>query len=332
MIFYLPLIASSMFTLNTPQDKRERVLNPFFSPAPGSEVFIFEEDAFAAARGKAEVKRLRGYITVSPPKNVCFSVKRSDDSPDEHICSKKVLSFTLSDMDRAGRITWLIKTSHDDMGTTLSWQTPYRIAILMPRTPDNKTLALDSSEFWQDAPPQYKFIKSCTDVSIPSTRRLELKMFTGETWIFYFPDIHKLLPQPEETPNLVIVSSGPKRSLAEAAKDKKEEEKKQSASQEVPAAKQEGTGTNKKDERPDNIADRKLWTISLRHSYEMSVESFHTDNMLTSGLKGRCRYNFTGPTEDLPTGRIECQDTPEFHMFLLPVTCLDKVKGDKAKS
>lgn len=329
MIFYLPLVASSMFNLNTPQDQRLETLKPFFQPAAGAEIFVSQEDASLAARGKIPVKKLRGYITVSPPRNTCFAIKRNEASPDEHICGKKTLVFTLADMDRAGKLTWNVKTSPDDIGTQLSWQTPYRIAILMPRTENKKNTA----EFWKDTPPLYKFIKSCTDVSIPSTRRIELKIFTGESWLFYFPEVHKLLPQPEEAPNLVIANTSSKRSITDAANEKKEAAAKKHDSADEPEKKgdPEKGDANPKDDRPDNFEDRKLWTISLRDSYEMSVENFHADNLTTSGLKGKCRYNFTGPPEDPTTGRIECQDTPEFHMFLLPVTCLSKVKGDRVR-
>ena len=328
MILITTLLTSSLFGLNTTEAERQKTLELYFSPAPNSTAQISAEDLRKTNR--KNYRKMRGFVTVTPPKGSCFVVTRNQSLPSDYICKRTPLAFNLSDIDRHGKLTWEVKTSPDDIGTILRWQTPYRTIIAIPR--DRKapitTGEKKPEDFWQSEPPKYIPIESCNDLSNENSRRIELKLFSGESWRFYFPFKHRLLPQPEEISNLEIANSSAKRSLSDAAKEKKPEPAKEPEKHgDDGAEKKEAAPV--KDERPNNYDDRKVWTVSLRNSFEMSSENFHSNNTNTSGDRGRCRYNFSGPDEDPTTGRIECQDTAEYHMLLIPVTCIAAVKGNK---
>jgi hypothetical protein len=327
MIIFATLLSSALFGLNTPEAERQEILKSFFNPPPNDIVKVSVDDLKDANR--SDLKKMRGFINVSPPKNTCFVVTRDQKTPGDYICKKTSLAFDLTDIDRHGKLTWEVKTSPDDIGTKVFWQTPYRTIIAVPKSRNEPVITKEKNpdDFWQSEPPKYLMIESCNDISNEYSRRIELKLFNGESWRFYFPFKHRLLPQPDEISNLEIANSSAKRSLSDAAKDKKQEPPKEASKSEAPAEKKVEAVV--KDEKPNNYEDRKSWTISLRNSYEMSSENFHANNTNISGDRGRCRYNFLGPEEDPKTGRIECQNTSEYHMLLIPTTCLDAVKGDK---
>jgi hypothetical protein len=327
MIIFATLLSTALFGLNTPEAERQETLKSFFNPPPNTFAKVSADDLKDANR--SELKKMRGFITVSPPKHTCFVITRDQKTPGDYICKKTSLAFDLTDIDRHGNLTWEVKTSADDIGTKVRWHTPYRTIIAIPRDRNEPVVTKEKTpeDFWQSAPPKYLMIESCNDISNENSRRIELKLFNGESWRFYFPFKHRLLPQPEEISNLEIANSSAKRSLSDAAKDKKQEPPKEAGHSEAPAEKKVEAVV--KDEKPNNYEDRKSWTISLRNSYEMSSENFHANNTNISGDRGRCRYNFLGPEEDPQTGRIECQNTSEYHMLLIPTTCLGAVKGDK---
>jgi hypothetical protein len=327
MSLFATLLATSIFGLNAPDAERQEKLKAFFDPAPNSNIEITVRNQ--KPNEKLNLKKFRGFISVKPPKGKCFVITRNPTIPSDYICKETPLAFDLTDIDRHGKLTWEVKTGADDTGTVIRWQTTYRTIVAIPRRKDDPppTAKSKPEDFWQSAPPEYLMIESCNDLSNENSRRIELKLFNGESWRLYFPPKHKLLPQPEEIQNLEIANAGGKRSLSDAAKDKKEEAKKPDAEKKVA----EGEGTEevkKKDELPNNYEDRKFWTISLRNSYVMSSENFHANNTNTSGDRGLCRYNFSGPEEDPQTGRIECQNTTGYHMLLIPTTCISAVKGD----
>lgn len=310
-------------------------VSTYFSPPPGSEVRVADSDLAKASTG-VQAGQLRGFIEVNPPKGKCLAVFRGEKSGAEHICKKTTLSFRLSEIDRAGVIRWEVKTTTVDPGTILSWRTPYRLAMVIARERGKSHPKADSEDYWRSLPPDYKYIQRCNDISEGGRRKLEVKLFSGESWRFTFPDRHVLLPQPESLPNLYISASGQKRGLpdgkpADESAPKAEEQKPAEPSEEQ-APEPPSDAPKKKVDKPSNTEDRKSWTVPLRGSYGMSADNFHPDSSQTPGTRGLCRYNFRGPENDPETGRMECQDTPYFHMVLLPMTCLAAVKGDKDPS
>lgn len=74
---------------------------------------------------------IKGYIEITPPKGRCFIIRRHLDQKDTNVCKSEFLSFSVSEIDRSGKINWLIIQGPNDTGTPLSWQTPYRKANII---------------------------------------------------------------------------------------------------------------------------------------------------------------------------------------------------------
>lgn len=300
-------------------EKRVAKLSLYFQPTPG-ETLRLDEAEVRDLGNRIPPAKLRGDITVSPPKGVCFTIQRPGDDPDEYVCKATVLKFRYADLDKNGYLKWQVSTGEGDFGTPLSWRSPYRVAIV---TPFNKTLA---------DPPEYRFIKSCDAITDPEKgRRIVLGLLGGETWIIRFPDKDALLLQPDPLPNLITNSvTGTKTSVADAEKNNKKAERKDTEGEVAEKAEGEGEAKATKPveapQRPQDEDDRVVWAIPRRHAYTMPASNFQPFGSVAPGMKGECRYNFHGPVEDPATGRIECHDVDGFKEVFIPLTCLGQMQ------
>jgi hypothetical protein len=154
-----------------PLSKRHQALKPLFDPPPGELVVLDPKevrDYGPASRTKASPSKLRGHIRVKPPKGQCLTVRKSPEDGDNIICKPQNLTFTLGEIDRAGRLTWTVITGEGDFGTELSWQTPYRLAIV------------ERMETPPEDPPHYLFIDRCeVDAQTALGRRVKINFFSG---------------------------------------------------------------------------------------------------------------------------------------------------------
>lgn len=307
--------ASALFPPHLPEPERVKQLSKFFDPAPGEEILLNEEEVRQQGL-KTKPENFRGFIKVSPPPGVCFTITRTVDQPDDYVCKPKSMSFRLVDLDRAGRLGWRVATGDDDFGTDLHWRSRYRTGIVMPfNIPD-------------EDPPVYQFISKCTIDRTPHGRRMRIGMLTGETWIVAFPDQHTLEPQPKPIPNLFMNVSSGKVSVKDAAKQKEAEAAKKGAAEAGAPAPEHGAAPSEEPAKPKEVAapsqddDRAIWAIPARNAYTMKGNAFMPHGSVPPGGKGRCRYNFQGPNEDPETGRLECHDVDGFKNILLPLTCL----------
>ncbi|TWW09981.1 hypothetical protein E3A20_08860 [Planctomyces bekefii] len=330
MIASTLLVAAALIPKDLPETTRVQRLSPFFSPKPGN-VLNVDADELRNLRTKIRPEALRGVIRVSPPKGTCFIITRMASQPDDRICKPKNLTFSLRDLNRAGQISWVIKTGDGDFGTTLVWPTPYRIAIV---TPFNNS---------PEDPPKYHFILSCKATKTEETRKIALEIDNGQTWTIRFPKVDTLEPQPKPLPNLYIVASGGKVSVKDAAEKKRAEEAAREAEaagapapDAAPAPGASGDGkdgdgkdgekSDKKPEEVDQSEDRVVWAIPARNSYGMNGSAFMPYGSVAGGSVGLCRYNYEGSTEDRWTGRVECHDVDGFRDVVLPVTCLRDIR------
>jgi hypothetical protein len=201
------LAGAALFPANATEAQRQARLAPLFAPRPG-EPLMLDPVEVRDARRKTSPLRLRGYVTVAPPKGHCLTLSRGEDIDDQVVCERTRVAFALEEMDRAGAITWRVATGDGDAGTDLRWPTPYRLAITEP---------YDTAA---DAPPVYELIASCTAARVDGARRIELALLSGKRWVIRLPDEDTLLPQPDPEPNLVLVTSGGKVSVKDASQAK----------------------------------------------------------------------------------------------------------------
>ena len=172
------LVATAMFSGEVPASERVRKLSAFFLPPPGTELALSDREVRDFA-GRVDPQLMRGFLTVNPPRGVCFTVRRDADTPDISICKSTQVSFLVTDLDRLGRLHWEVMTGEGDFGTELIWKTPYRAAVLTPIGADLGAI-------------QYKFIKECRAFNSAAGRRIEVALLSGETWAIDFPDKDEL--------------------------------------------------------------------------------------------------------------------------------------------
>jgi hypothetical protein len=326
----------------TRQAERASALSAYFEPRAGTSIEVDPVERRDAPRGFSPL-RLRGYITVTPPKGRCIVLTRLDSEPDDRVCKRTTLSFKVEDLDRLGRLTWRAKlTDEGDAveSVPLTWTTPYRVAVVR-RFDANET-----------EPPTYEVVSGCTaKIARPLGRQVHLSLLLGGTWVVRLPEKDQLVPQPPPVPNLVITKSGGKVSVKEAA-DKQRADGPKSEAKGTDKKPDEGHGAKAGEEHGDKTEgtqapedpeaaeiaeaermavsqhkDRAQWGIPARGAYGMSSDHFIPHGTVTPGLNGECRYTFQGPPEDETTGRIECHRTDGYQHVYIPVTCIGELRG-----
>jgi len=306
------LASSSFFVEGETEAERLKKLSPYFSPRIGEKVSIIETPIPKKYLTELPAK-MRGYIEVNPPKGHCFTINRGPSSQDAIVCKQTNVSFTLEDSTKEGVLKWIVYVDDNLIQTFLDWRAPYRIAYVIPITkPEN-------------AIPEYRYIKSCTaSVDDTGTRNIKLALLDGPVWYFRFPEKDILLPQPPKNRN-VLVSATDKISVTEAAEANRQKSQTKSGD----PSSQENLEIKARPKRIpiDFIADRKIWHIPMKDGYIMSSGNFMPRGDVTPGMKGECRYRFTGSYDDLDVGRIECKNADLYQFMYAPLTCL-KDLGD----
>jgi hypothetical protein len=282
----------SLITDRTTEAERYRILAPYVYPSPGS---ITEIDVLTNINsGEKDPFFWSGSVEFRPPKGVCFTVTRTLETPDEVICKRRSLKFTVKQLNPQGRLLWRIKTGPDDFGNEYYWQTPHRIAQVIKNGERAPVMVpLDRCVAHRDA----------------HTRRVILTTMAGEKWTINLPAVDKIAGTTEEAPNLYIANQ-PKSGGIDASSAVGKEE----------GAKGYDPLKDYEEPKPDDPVT-KHWVISRRNSYVMESSNFKiTDS--PPGMHGECRYRFRGAIDDKDSGWMECHETDRYDVVLMPITCL----------
>lgn len=276
------LLSPLIITKDMDETTRYSVLTPYFYPSFNNIVSINKDDLYN--KNIKNPLKMKGFITVSPPKGICFIINRNSQIPNDIICKSTKLSFTLDEIDKSGKINWQISTSQYDFPYTYSWQTPHRIAKVIPL---GEKLEIPIP------------IDRCIPHVNKHERKIILKLMNGKNWIIQFPQKDVLTPQPPPTPNLYI------------AKHRK-----------IGVSKDGITSTNLLPQVKGSINDpvTKYWAIPIRNSFEMSASNFISD-LSPSGIKGKCLYQLSNAPEDTQSGWIECHQTAEYEVVFTHLEC-----------
>jgi len=275
------------------ESERYRILAPYFRPAPGDAIEVNPNDIIND--GVTDPLKLAAVIHVQPPKGVCFTITRDEDERDRRICQPEELKFRLEEIDKAGRITWKIKTGKGDFGHSYHWQTPHRIADVIPA---GKKL---------DKLHEKVVIRGCSAHNSDANRRLFLKLMNGKYWVINFPEKDLLLPQPDEPPNLFIAGARADAGL--------------SADSKAPQAKSQ----RKKGERAQhNDPVTRYWAVPDRRSFRMNASNFKTADA-APGMRGECHYQLKDAPHDPTSGWIECHETDDFDVVFVHLTCANAI-------
>ncbi len=250
-----------------------------------------------------------GYITVTPPKGHCFTIYRGASVEDITVCKKENVRFTLNEATREGWLSWTIFIDDNMEETQADWLSPVRIAYIV----DSIKPA--------DSAPEHRFISGCianTDNS--GRRRIELQLLNGPKWLIRLPKKDVPLPQPPNRPNLVVNIQG-RASITKSDVASKDD----TAGGENKAPPKRSVA----EKTFDFKADRKEWHIPMEDGYKMNSSNFMGGGDVTPGMKGKCRYRFSGTKADPNVGRIECKGTSMFKFVYAPLTCINDLGGPR---
>jgi hypothetical protein len=292
-------LAPSLIPPNIPNAEAVKIVAPFFAPAPGNSLTI---DSYDREHKLADPLSIRGFVTVTPPKDRCLIIKKNDELPDVKVCKKQQVTFSLRELDVGGRINWTVFTGMNDSGTSLTWPTPYRLAQVVPAGEFKNMLG------------EYVPVLSCKSWVAEDQRLIELTLASGPKWRIHFPDVDTLAPQPEESPNLFVRLG--KAKAAEAARAE--------GSHDSPPAEGHASATpppnsffakNKKEE--EQVYP---WNVNARGAFEMNSARLMTSDA-PLGLSGKCRYKYSDAPQDETSGIIECFNLDSFDAVLTHLPC-----------
>lgn len=302
-----------LFPPETALAKRVEILKPFFSPQPGTMVYADRADLIKKKDTPASIK---GYIEITPPKGQCFIIRRHLDQKDTNVCKSEFLSFSVKEIDNAGKLNWLVIQGPNDTGTALSWQTPYRKAKIIKLGEFNGGLEHNH------------YIKSCKATITPFQKKLNLELMDGKTWTILFPDKDIQIKKPEYVPNLfvrVLTNRGDGKVLTSDYKMWGEEDGKQKTSpgadetEKVSRLAQKLSGNYK-------IKKKESFKFSLRNQQTYEMESSQLlENNTPKGILGKCRYRFIGAPDDPESGVIECFNTEAYDALYTHLTCASEL-------
>ncbi len=173
--FVVPMLfaANALLTDGMTEAQRLNALKPFITPPPGSTLKLADYEI--RDRKAQDGMKLRGFIHFNPPKGTCFTVTRWRDQDDDVICKARELSFSVKDLDAAGRLRWHISTGGKDFGQEYIWHSPYRAAQVI-RAGNDK--AHEPTEL---------ALLNCKAEVLPEHFQIVLHLHRNRYWTIRFP-------------------------------------------------------------------------------------------------------------------------------------------------
>jgi hypothetical protein len=315
------LLAAGIIPPNAPLAKRLEILSSHISPKPGSNIEIDKSLLNGEAITTKNPGKLFGWIKVSPPKGQCFIVTTNPERADQMVCKPTNLKWLLEEIDKEkGTVSWIVKTSEEDFGTPISWQTPYVVAKVLP----------PSAEFHKENSTPI-FFKSCiaslgrTD---GSPRKITLTTFNNKPWIVKFPEEDAVIapPKKDETPP---PETKKENSGHGGGHEEKQEESGHGGGHEEKKADDGHGGGHGEAPPPPKTEEKKeepeAWTINTGRGFEMNVGNFITAGSMPPGKQGTCRYVYDYPPGNFSRGRIECHHTDQYLYVYMIVPCMKPI-------
>ncbi len=305
-VLFNSFIIASLFNQSATQQERLKILKPMFSPPVGHTVRIKRS---SKVKFSANHLRTKGFIQVNPPQDQCLTITTDPEKPDHRICKSTSIAFELKDIDASGKLSWRVSAGPQDNGTAVSWNTPYRLANVVPLG------ELDAGMN------QNIGIYACKASESTAGRKVELELFTGDKWYVMFPKNDSLVKPHKKTPNLYV------RIMTQSKDGKSSTENLSSGESGMPTITQEDI------KRKHKLLSLKLsgkykeakkkeyeFIIPPWEAYEMNAARF-TASGTPLKLNGKCRYKYSDAPRDKNSGAIECYNTDEFDAIYLHMTC-----------
>lgn len=273
------------FDVDAPQSEKAEKLSDYFSPRPGEIVTVDFNDFKNKGREPTEHY---GQIEVNPPKGVCFNIVISRPEGDKYVCKKTKLNFKIRDIDLDGSFEWTITVNERDFGTTLKWQTPYRVGRVV-KTEDP----------WP-GPSSPVFLKSCKEITTGIGKKIQLELFDSTKWVIRFPEVH--------------INSSVDCEKQDKNKKLKKSQKKTKDLTNI----QIKSKVKKKVEKCYS-----KWQTINKIAYDMDGDGF-TPGVGVPTKTGSCRYAYKHYKDDPASGSLECLSVFKYNWVYIPLTCLTK--------
>ncbi|NRA43635.1 MAG: hypothetical protein HRU09_01635 [Oligoflexales bacterium] len=296
--------SNSLFDDAVPSAARRRVLSSYFKPSYRQTVEI-DPHEIRERKYLNKPHLMKGYITVSPPKGHCFTIRVNPNRPGYRVCSAKKVPFKLADINGKGEITWTIITGPNDFGTQMTWKTSYRIG----RVVDHKMV-------WP-GPSRDLVVKSCRVKKRSKTdRQIILSFFYQGDWTIRIPASDRLVAQPKRgKPNLYVQQSEFASSFAKIAKAKaKKEQEEQTGTKTVP---------DEIEEDPNTIES--TWQMHPRNAYSLPTNNVLLGADSPQGSRGKCQYRLDGHENDPASGVLECHSAGPYQWVYMPISCIGEL-------
>jgi hypothetical protein len=312
------LLAAGIFTPGATTLEKIKSLEPYFSPSFSQELLVNTDPT--KRKRNVHPRDLKGYVTISPPKDYCFFVSKRPNLPQKKICHTTKFKFTPEDLDDNGQFRLFVASRHYKEPVSIKWKTPYRLASFIK--PGKRQ-------------PEETYISECTTFySREKYPMAKVVLITGDKWIIKFPTKHEnsfykgdFNPKFE---GLFLRKSKGRSTIGKIAESITNEE-----------SKDENTGpqideryakykVNRKDLKKGEVATEPVqlyWTIAAHGSFKMDASNFQSDDG-KSPRKGTCRYRFKGAGGEPKTGAIECHDTAEYDVVYAKLPCLNAFATD----
>jgi hypothetical protein len=303
------LLASAIFSKNTTESERQRIMGRFFDPPPQSMLDVKNQ---AVAINAEHPFTIKGELWVRPPKGHCILIRKDFNKADQRICKASPIAWEVYDLDAMGRLALTVISEEDwDEGTFLRWQTPYRVATVV-LAGDQKT------EEFDDIP-----IRKCTTRVVDDERSIILETFQGKKWTINLPEFDTPVETEQKAlPNLLVNLDTKQMTAEETTKMNEQRKGKEDQGGSAPqsALAQLLTKGYKEEEK-----QRDTFHIQKRNAYQMESGRF-TETGSPRGMNGTCRYKYIDAAGDPGSGVIECFDTDSFDSVFTLVTCFSQFK------
>lgn len=310
------LMLLATFSLSQTQNEKLDYLEDLFSPKLGQLLTISSSQKNKYIQDHL---RTKGYIYVNPKPDQCLIITTDPEKLDHRVCKRTKIPFQLKDIDSSGRISWRVSYGEADDGTIVSWQTPYRLANVVP---------LGELEA-ENSMNENVGIYACRASESPVGRKVELELFTGEKWYVIFPEKDSLIKEKKANPNLFV------RVMTKTKDGKAATENLSSGDSGKP------TITKEDIKRKHKLLALKLsgkykevkkkeyqFLLAPWDAFEMNSGGFVTSGT-PMGLNGTCRYKYSEAPKDKTSGVVECYNGDEFDAVYLHMTCSSVFKPRK---
>ncbi len=273
-------------------------LKGIFHPELGSEVRFDATEVINF--GPKDPERVRGFISIKPPKGTCLTITRREDVQDDRICKETTLTWSIEDVQPGGKIVWELRghSPHSTDVVNLEWTTPHRIAQTIP-------VGERRVELYRNV-----VVLDCKVTVSSHTRKIDLQLVDGRTWKIIFPPKDISIQASRDEPNLYFQE---RMGVGGISDDSTlDMDRKYSF---------DATKAQANSHKKEHVTT--YWTITDRGAFGMDAVNFVTSDA-PMGSNGTCRYR-TAQQMDQDPGHIECHNMADFDVIYTPLTCLPEL-------